>query len=306
MKKLFLTLASITLFGTVFATPFPNQSRSNNSFVFNEQGIEFAVFKDGQFDFNVLRHCQGLNRYSNHKGINISFNTGYDYGAYIQYDTYGAVIQIENTPIYYDYYGRISQAGTVHINYNHRGDVSWIGGMNIRYDSHYTPQVYGYVNRYHRYYTPSNWHAYYRAPQINFCVTFNTPYRRHFKPVRHHYKNPYRHNQRPTVYRNQNVQYRVATTRSNQSDRYKTNRGTRKRTTTTTQSNTRRVASSSPTVKTRTVRSTKRTVPTTRQTTRSTTNRSKPNVKSSSPKTRTKTKTRTRIPNSRVVAQRTR
>ena len=27
---------------TVFATPFPNQSRSNNSFVFNEQGIEFA------------------------------------------------------------------------------------------------------------------------------------------------------------------------------------------------------------------------------------------------------------------------
>lgn len=306
MKKLFLTLASITLFGTVFATPFPNQSRSNNSFVFNEQGIEFAVFKDGQFDFNVLRHCQNLNRYSNHNGINISFNTGYDYGAYIQYDTYGAVIQIENTPIYYDYYGRISQAGTVHINYNHRGNVSWIGGMNIRYDSHYTPQVYGYVNRYHRYYTPSNWHAYYRAPQINFCVTFNTPYRRHFKPVRHHYKNPYRHNQRPTVYRNQNVQYRVATTRSNQSDRYKTNRGTRKRTTTTTQSNTRRVASSSPTVKTRTVRSTKRTVPTTRQTTRSTTNRSKPNVKSSSPKTRTKTKTRTRIPNSRVVAQRTR
>ena len=144
MKKLFLTLASITLFGTVFATPFPNQSRSNNSFVFNEQGIEFAVFKDGQFDFNVLRHCQNLNRYSNHNGINISFNTGYDYGAYVQYDTYGAVIQIENTPIYYDYYGRISQAGTVHINYNHRGNVSWIGGMNIRYDSHYTPQVYGY------------------------------------------------------------------------------------------------------------------------------------------------------------------
>lgn len=304
MKKLFLTLASITLFGTVFATPFPNQSRSNNSFVFNEQGIEFAVFKDGQFDFNVLRHCQNLNRYSNHNGINISFNTGYDYGDYVQYDTYGAVIQIENTPIYYDYYGRISQAGTVHINYNHRGNVSWIGGMNIRYDSHYTPQVYGYVNRYHRYYTPSNWHAYYRAPQINFCVTFNTPYRRHFKPVRHHYKNPYRHNQRPTVYRNRSAQNRVARTRSNQSDRYKTNRGTRKRTTTSTQSNTRRVASSSPIVKTRTVRSTKRTVPTTRQTTRSTTNRSKPNVKNSSPKTRTKT--RTRIPNSRVVAQRTR
>ena len=306
MKKLFLTLVSIALFGTVYATPFPNQSRSNNSFVFNEQGIEFAVFKDGQFDFNVLRHCQNLNRYSNHNGINISFNTGYDYGAYIQYDTYGAVIQIENTPIYYDYYGRISQAGTVHINYNHRGNVSWIGGMNIRYDSHYTPQVYGYVNRYHRYYTPSNWHAYYRAPQINFCVTFNTPYRRHFKPVRHHYRNPYRHNQRPTVYRNRSAQNRVARTQSNQSDRYKTNRWTRKRTITTTQSNTRRVASSSPIVRTRTVRSTKRTDPTTRQTTRSTTNRSKPNVKSSSPKTRTKTKTRTRIPNSRVVAQRTR
>ena len=76
-----------------------------------------------------FRQRQNSVQFSNHNGINISFNTGYDYSAYIQYDHYGAVIQIENTPIYYDYYGRISQAGNVHVNYDYRGRVSWIGNM---------------------------------------------------------------------------------------------------------------------------------------------------------------------------------
>ena len=317
MKKLFLTLVSIALFGTVYATPFPNQSRSHNSFIFNEQGVEFAIFKDGQFDFNVLRFRQGRNGYSNHHGINISFNTGYDYGAYIQYDNYGAVIQIENLPIFYDYYGRISQAGTVHINYDYRGQISWIGGMNIRYDHYNNAHCNGYVNRQHRFYTPSIWHSYYRAPKLNFCVTFNTPYRRHYKPIRYRYESPYRNNRRPTVFRNRQGQNRVATTRSNHSDRYKVKRDSRKSVTNRTRSDvhiatqsrskTSVARSSNPTVRTKTVKRTKRTNPTTRPyvrktTSKSTANRAKARTTSSSPKKRTKISSR--IPNSNVVAQR--
>lgn len=228
MRALFLRLVTLTLFGSVAASTVPNHLRTHNSFVFNEQGIEFAIFKDGQFDFNVLRQRQNFVQLSNHNGINISFNTGFDYSAYIQYDNYGAVIQIENTPIYYDFYGRISQAGTVRINYDHRGRVGWIGNMRINYDRYNNSHRIGYVNRLHRYYTPSVWYSYYRVPNNQHCVIFNTPYRRYYTPIRHHYKRPYRNNRRPNVYRNQRGQNRVANTRSQHSDRYKTERRTRR------------------------------------------------------------------------------
>ena len=289
MKKLFLALFSISLFGTISASTFPNHTRNNNSFVFNEQGIEFAVFKDGQFDFNVLRQRQNSIQFSNHKGINISFNTGYNYDAYVQYDSYGAVIQIENTPIYYDYYGRIIQAGNVHINYDYRGRVSWIGNMRINYDRYNNSLCNGYVNRQHRYYTPSPWRSYYSVPNVQYCVIFNTPYRRHYTPIRYQYKRPYRNNRRPNVYRNQRSQNRVANNRSNHSDRYKTTRSNRRSINNATRAKNRR---------------------TTPSTTRSTTNRSNNTVANSNRKVRTNTSNQvnrnTAVKrNSRAVAQRT-
>ena len=228
MKKLFLTLLSIALFGTASANSNSNYLGPNNSFIFNEQGIEFAIFKDGQFDFNVLKYRQNSHQFSNLNGVSISFNTGYDYGAYVQYDNYGAVIQIENTPINYDNYGRIRQAGNVHINYDYRGRVSLIGGMHINYN--YADNFYctGYINRMHRYYTPSVWNRYYRVPKARYCVTFSTPYRRHYTPIRYRYKNPYKNNRRPDVYRNRSTHNRVTNTRSNQSDRYSVNRSSRR------------------------------------------------------------------------------
>ena len=134
-KIIFNTRHFRRLFGTVSAHTVSKSSRTSNSFVFNEQGIEFAIFKDGQFDFNVLRQRQAIlvnfqtkrHKYQFQYRIRLC-------SAYVQYDHYGAVIQIENTPIYYDYYGRISQAGNVHVNYDYRGRVSWIGRMRISYD----------------------------------------------------------------------------------------------------------------------------------------------------------------------------
>jgi hypothetical protein len=239
MRKLFLTLVTLTLFGTVSASVVSNHSRTSNSFVFNEQGIEFAVFNDGQFDFNVLRQRQNFIQLSNHNGINISFNSGYNYSAYVQYDNYGAVIQIENTPVFYDYYGRISQAGSVHVRYDYRGRVAWIGNMQINYDRYNNSRCNGYVNRQHRYYTPSAWYSYYSVPNVQYCVLFKTPYRRNYTPIRYHYERPYRNNRRPIVYRNRQGQNRVANTRSNHSDRYKTRRATRRSTHNTTRSENR-------------------------------------------------------------------
>ena len=239
MRKLFLTLVTLTLFGSAFASVVSNHSRTHNSFVFNEQGIELAIFKDGQFDFNVLRQRPNFFQFSNHNGINISFNSGYDYSAYVQYDHYGAVIQIENTPICYDYYGRISQAGSIHIRYDYRGRVAWIGNMHINYDRSNNSRCIGYINRQHRYYTPSAWYSYYSVPNVQYCVVFNTPYRRHYTPIRYQYQRPYRNNRRPNVYRNRGSQNRVANTRSNLSDRYRTNRLARRTTNNSTRSENR-------------------------------------------------------------------
>jgi|TARA_B110001469_G_scaffold126723_1_gene145178 hypothetical protein len=289
MRKLFLALVTLTLFGTVSASTVSNQSRTSNSFVFNEQGIEFAIFNDGQFDFNVPRQRQNFIQFSNHNGLNISFNTGYDYSAYVQYDSYGAVIQIENTPIYYDYYGRISQAGNVHVNYDYRGRVSWIGNMRINYDRYNNSLCNGYVNRQHRYYTPSAWYSYYSVPNVQYCVIFKTPYRRHYTPVRYQYQRPYRNNSRPNVYRNQRGQNRVANSRSNHSDRYKTNQRTRRSVNNSTRSENRQ---------------------TTRATTRSSTNQSNNSVATSNRRVRKNTPNQVKrnkavTRNSRVVAQRT-
>jgi hypothetical protein len=289
MKKLFLTLVTLTLFGTLGASTVPNHLRTNNSFVFNEQGIEFAIFYDGQFDFNVLRERQNYIQFSNHNGINISFNTGYDYSAFIQYDNYGAVIQIENTPIYYDYYGRIIQAGSVRINYDIRGRLSWIGNMRIHYDRYNNSRCNGYVNSQHRFYTPSVWYSYYRVPNIQYSVVLNTPYRRHYTPIRYYYERPYRNNRRPTVYRNIQGPNRVAITRSNHSDRYRTRRETRRIVNNTSRSENRQ---------------------TTQSAIRSTSNRSDNRVASSNQRVRTNTPTMVKrnkvvTKKSRAIAQRT-
>ena len=73
------------------------------SFIFNEQGIEFSIYADGQFDFYMPNYGPNVNVSIGSPNGNISFNSGYDYGAYVQYDEFGAIIQIENTPIFYDF-----------------------------------------------------------------------------------------------------------------------------------------------------------------------------------------------------------
>ncbi|NNK81591.1 MAG: hypothetical protein HKO92_00555 [Flavobacteriaceae bacterium] len=234
MKKLVYLLVGFLLTGTTAIATTTNASHYSsfargygNSFIFVEQGIEFAVFPDGQFDFNVDRYGPNFSAYTNFNGVSISFNTGHSYDAYVQYDDFGAVIQIENVPIYYDYYGRISQAGNVHIRYNNRGYVSRVGGLYVHYNRHYVFSHYtGYINVYNRHYVYRPWHSYYVIPRVSLCVLYHRPYRQYYNPYRYTYYRPYRENHRPRVsynYSRRGHNSKVASTRSYRSERYRQN-----------------------------------------------------------------------------------
>lgn len=205
MKKVMIILAGIFL--TCFSAKANTMLSENTSasynygqrYIFVEGGVEFSIFPDGQFDFVYLGHRRG-NRLSLQIGtpnVNISFNAGYNYDMYLQYDMYGAVIQIENVPIYYDIYGRIVQAGNVHIYYND-WYVARIGGLFVHYNrnghfSHYT----GYINNWNRHYVVRPWHQYYVRPVYKHCIVYDYPYRRYYNPVRYSYAHHVKYYKRP-------------------------------------------------------------------------------------------------------------
>lgn len=207
MKKLLITLSVAIYSSFCFANaPFSVRNYSN-AFIFNERGIEFAVFPDGQFDFNILNRqgrVFGGNQIDVNVGFNgqghVSFNAGYQYDHFIQYDDFGAVIQIQNVAVFYDYYGRVRQIGNVRIRYNYNGYVRQIGGLYIRYRPNLSFYCHGYVNSRNRFYAQRPWHVYYRRPSVQTCVVYDRPYRRYYTPNRRHYTGPYRNNRRPAVY----------------------------------------------------------------------------------------------------------
>jgi hypothetical protein len=186
MKKL-LTLTLVFLFGIGFSNAENNSRYRNytNNFIFNQNGIEFAVFPDGQFDFNYLQGRNGTNLNVNTGNLQVSFNTGYNYNRFVQYDSYGAVIQIEETPVFYDSYGRVNQIGDVFINYR-GGYINRIGNMNVFYSRPGVIDYYsGYINVYNRNYIYQPWHNYYSVPLLNRCIVYTTPYRLSYFPLRY-------------------------------------------------------------------------------------------------------------------------
>jgi len=202
MKK-FILIAAALLLGTSvgLAETGSVEARTyygygyGKSFIFSEGGITFSVYPDGEFDFFIDRLHQ-VGGHVNLGGAGITFNSGFDYNPYVQYDDYGAVIQVENVPIYYDFYGRVDQIGDVRIRYRN-GRVHRVGGMYV----YYTPAGYfdyysGYINVYNRYYVYRPWHTYFARPALNFCLVYNYPYRRYYNPVRYTFYRPYRYNHR--------------------------------------------------------------------------------------------------------------
>jgi len=160
-----------------------------DSYIFVVQNVEFSIYPDGQFDFTYINNRNGsnVNIVAQSPYVSISYNSGYNYDVYVQYDHYGAVIQVEDIPIYYDEFGRIAQAGDVEIFYRDRR-ISQIGGLYVHYNyygnySHCT----GYINMFNYYYVYQPWHRYYMRPIYASCIVYDYPYRRYYYPERYTY-----------------------------------------------------------------------------------------------------------------------
>ena len=208
MKRIIFLFAAIVVYGTIaFASTNISAVKANNlasnyvrgygnSFIFMEAGIEFSVFADGQFDFYMPDYGPNVNVGFYSPNFSISFNSGYNYNPYVQYDSLGAIIQIENTPIFYDYYGRVNQIGNIFINYNAFGRISRVGGLNVYYRNNVFWRYDGFINSYNRAYVYRPWHRFYALPPVNYCVINVNPYRQFYRPIRHIYYRPYRNNVR--------------------------------------------------------------------------------------------------------------
>ncbi|MCK5814646.1 MAG: hypothetical protein KAH07_01755 [Flavobacteriaceae bacterium] len=166
---------------------------SNNAITFVENGITFSVFQNGEFDFYLNSHLNnsGANYYSSN--VSISFNSGYNYNRFVQYGQFGAVIQVERTPVFYDHYGRVTSIGRININYR-RGSLHRVGGLHIHYNSNGNYVVRnGYINSYNRNYVYHPHHNSLIRPYAGYHVVRLAPYRNHYKPTRYHYYNDHRY-----------------------------------------------------------------------------------------------------------------
>lgn len=195
MKK--VTALVFSLFVAVFSMKAAGEATNDHysgfyngsSYIFVEGGVEFSVFPDGQFDFVYLgnRGVSNVNVSINTPNVSINYNSGYNYDAFVQYDDYGAVIQVEDVPIYYDQFGRIAQAGSVEIRYVDRRIVR-VGGLHIFYNPYgYFSHCTGFVSPYYTSYIYRPWHVHYVRPLWNHCVVYDYPYRRYYTPVRYTY-----------------------------------------------------------------------------------------------------------------------
>ena len=170
---------------------------NNGTQIFVENNIEFALFTNGEFDFLIKSQKQKELTRAAEAEKNLSFNAGYNYNARVQYDAYGAVIQVENTPIFYDDYGRVNQIGKIEINYNAYGTVHQVGDLYLRYNQNNNRILTsGYINNVNRAYFYRVWHSYFRVPHKNFCVIYDRPYRKSYSPKRFVFNGDFSNNTR--------------------------------------------------------------------------------------------------------------
>jgi hypothetical protein len=220
MKRFIYFLAGFVLFSTTAWAKHSNSNFDNSistywnfnqtqSFIFMDNGIEFSVFQDGQFDFFMPNYGPQINIGFEINNLNFSFNTGFNYSPFVQYDSFGLIIQIENTPIFYDAFGRVNQIGNVPVYYNNFGFVNRIGGLNIYYINNIYWRHRGFINSFNRAYVWRPWHRNYTIPSAQYCVVSPYAYRRYYTPVRHIYYRPYVNNSRHLVRNRSNPNYRA-------------------------------------------------------------------------------------------------
>jgi hypothetical protein len=103
---------------------------------FNERGITFFIFPDGQFDFNTTATASSTLLYRNgHRTVNTTYGAaGFSEGGVrIEHDANGLVRRIGNVFLNYDRDGRIKRIGNVYVSYD-RDRMVQIGGLRLIYD----------------------------------------------------------------------------------------------------------------------------------------------------------------------------
>lgn len=135
MKKTTLLVTAILLTVTaVLSQPrivsnfYSGAPELDEPIAFNERGIDFFVFPNGEFDFNT--HPANAGEILHRKGRR---NCNSDFGIPVDYDLNGRVRRIGNVFLNYDYQGRIKRIGSVLLHYN-RFALSQIGGMKLIYN----------------------------------------------------------------------------------------------------------------------------------------------------------------------------
>lgn len=142
MKRLLL-LAAILSTTVSFSTD--EKAINPNSYFFNysydnavyfvENGIEFNVFINGDFDFSTRRS------YIDYNGNRFRTNRN----SRIVRDFDGRIRRIGTVSIRYDRFGNVRRIGNVTMNY-FRGRLTRVGSLTIRYDRWGYPIFYGNVN----------------------------------------------------------------------------------------------------------------------------------------------------------------
>lgn len=186
----------------------------SNAFIFVEDGVTFALYPDGEFDFYIDSRLQ-VNAGVQIGPAAITFNSGFNYNPFVQFDDFGAVIQVENVPVFYDFYGRVSRIGTVGVHYR-SGRLYRLGGMRIFYNSWGGYDYHlGFVNPFNRVYAFRPFHRFFMRPAPDFCMVYRHPYRRYYQPVRYTWYQPYHNNLRRAYARvGDNYRYQPRSERS--------------------------------------------------------------------------------------------
>ena len=129
-KGIFIILGMLMMISTVEAKTFDNAPDRfsinyayNDAVNFMERGIEFFIFANGEFDFDVR---------SNHRSLRIRRNFN------------GRIRSIGSVYIRYDLRGNVTRIGNISMRY-FRGRLTNVGDLRVRYDRWEYPIFYGNV-----------------------------------------------------------------------------------------------------------------------------------------------------------------
>jgi hypothetical protein len=103
---------------------------------FVQKGIQFFVYTDGDFDFQLIRSNNRGRRgtqYLNAPGSTFGVNYPYNTSRLVRYDYWGNINKIGRNHIFYNRNGRVNHIGNTTMRYRN-GRLARIGNMTVIYD----------------------------------------------------------------------------------------------------------------------------------------------------------------------------